>query len=138
MRKIGLDVGTARIGVAQSDLLNIIASSVCVIDRTKSAAVDAKKVAQLIKEREADMIVIGLPLKMDGTAGQSVDMIKLFAKELSKWTSAEIVYQDERLSTVSAQRMLLEADVRRDKRKGLVDKIAASIILQNYLDKIKK
>lgn len=138
MRKLGLDIGTVRIGIAQSDMLGIIASSVGVYKRTKSLSNDAKYIASEIKERQVDVVVIGLPLKMDGSSGQSVDMIKEFADELKKHTQATIVFQDERLSTVSAERILIESDVRRDKRKNLIDQVAASIILQNYLDKTKK
>lgn len=138
MRKLGLDIGSVRIGIAQSDMLGIIASAVGTYNRTKSIVIDAKHIAQLVKEREVDVVVIGLPLKMNGSEGQSVEMIKKFAEELKKYTQATIVFQDERLSTVSAERILIESDVRRDKRKNLIDQVAASIILQNYLDKTKK
>ena len=82
-------------------------------------------------------VVIGLPLKMDGTEGQSVEMAKSFGEELSKLISVPIKYQDERLSTVEAQRILIESGMRREKRKDKVDSIAATIILQTYLDKKK-
>jgi putative Holliday junction resolvase len=94
--------------------------------------------AELAEKLDADTFVIGLPKKMDGTDGQSVEMVKTFAEELQKHTNAQIVFMDERLSTVSAERILIESNVRREKRKGIIDSIAATIILQNYLDKIKK
>ena len=94
--------------------------------------------AELAQSLDADTFVIGLPLKMDGTEGDSVKMVREFADLLSKHTNAEIDFQDERLSTVSAQRILIEGNVRREKRKCVVDAVAATIILQNYLDKIKK
>lgn len=137
MRIIGLDVGTVRIGVAQSDPMEIIATSTEVITRTTPQR-DAASVAELVKKLDAKKIVVGLPLQMNGQEGQSVKMVKDFVAVLEPMVSVPIEYQDERLSTVSAQRMLIEADMRREKRKGVVDKVAATIILQNHLDKIKR
>jgi len=138
MKKIiGLDIGTVRIGVATSDLLGMLASSYEVYKR-KYLAADAKHMAALAKELGSDTFVIGLPLKMDGSEGDSVKMVKEFAAELQKHTDANIVFQDERLSTVSAERILIESNMRREKRKNVIDQVAATIILQNYLDKIKK
>lgn len=137
MRKLGLDVGSVRIGVAQSDLSNTIASSTEVIVR-KSPEKDADRVVELVKKLLVDTIVVGLPLQLNGTAGKSVQMVYDFVEVLKKKTEIPIVFQDERLTTVSAEKILLEADVRRSKRKEVIDKIAACIILQNYLDKPKK
>lgn len=138
MRVLALDVGTVRIGVAQSDPMQILASSTEVIVR-KSPTADAQRVAYLAKTLQAGKIVVGLPLKMNGEEGQSVQMVRDFVEVLRPLVpDVEIVFQDERLSTVSAQRMLIEADMRREKRKGVVDKVAATIILQNYLDKQKR
>ena len=138
MRILGLDVGTVRIGVAQSDPMKILASSTEVIVR-KTPKADAERVAYLVKTLQAEKIVVGLPLQMNGEEGQSVKMVKDFVEVLRPMVEGtEIVFQDERLSTVSAQRMLIEADMRREKRKGVVDKVAATIILQNYLDKQKR
>ena len=138
MRIIGLDVGTVRIGVAQSDIMQILATSTEVINRTTPQK-DAERVAQLCKTLGAEKVVVGLPLQMNGQEGMSVQMVKDFVAVLEPLIpNVSIIYQDERLSTVSAQRMLIEADVRRDKRKGVVDKVAATIILQNYLDKQKR
>ena len=138
MRIIGLDVGTVRIGVAQSDIMQILASSTEVIVRTTPEK-DAARVAQLCKSLNAEKVVVGLPLQMNGEEGLSVGMVKSFVAVLEPLIpDIPIEYQDERLSTVSAQRMLIEADMRRDKRKGVVDKVAATIILQNYLDKRRK
>ena len=136
-KKIGLDIGTVRIGIATSDLLGIIASSYEVYKR-RNLFLDAKYIASLADKLDADLFVIGLPLKMDGSEGDSVKMVKDFAEELQKYSSVPIVFQDERLSTVSAERILIESNMRREKRKGVIDQIAATIILQNYLDKIKK
>jgi len=138
MRIIGLDVGTVRIGVAQSDIMKILATSTEVIVR-KNPQQDAARVAELCKNLNAEKVVVGLPLQMNGEQGMSVEMVKSFVAVLEPLIpNIPIIYQDERLSTVSAQRMLIEADVRRDKRKEVVDKVAATIILQNYLDKQKR
>ena len=137
MKKIGLDIGTVRIGVATSDILGIIASAYQVYTR-KNLTADAQYMADLAKKLEADAFVLGLPLKMDGSEGQSVQMVREFAAELEKYSKLPIHFQDERLTTVSAERILLEADMRRDKRKNVIDRIAATIILQAYLDKPKK
>ncbi|MBQ8451414.1 MAG: Holliday junction resolvase RuvX [Clostridia bacterium] len=134
MKIIALDIGTVRIGVATSDIMEIIASSYEVYKRKYEKA-DVEHVADLVKTLNAGMVVIGLPLKMDGSEGQSVEMAKSFGDKLAELVSVPIVYQDERLSTVTAQKILIEAGVRREKRKDKVDGIAATIILQTYLDK---
>lgn len=138
MKKIiGLDIGTVRIGIATSDILGILASSYEVYKR-RNMYLDVRYMKTLQDKLDADTFVIGLPLKLDGSEGDSVQMVKEFAEELQKITDAKIVFQDERLSTVSAERILIESNVRREKRKNVVDQVAATIILQNYLDKIKK
>ena len=134
---IGLDIGTVRIGIATSDILGIIASSYEVYKR-RNMYLDVRYMKTIQDKLEADTFVIGLPLKLDGSEGESVQMVKEFAEELSKITDAKIIFQDERLSTVSAERILIESNMRREKRKNVVDQVAATIILQNYLDKIKK
>lgn len=134
MKIIALDIGTVRIGIATSDIMEIIASAYEVY-RRKNLDSDVKYIAELVSKLDAGEIVIGLPLKLDGTEGQSVEMAKSFGEELSKLTSVPIVYQDERLSTVSAERVLIESGMRREKRKDKIDSIAATFILQTYLDK---
>ncbi len=134
MKILALDIGTVRIGIATSDIMEIIASAYEVY-RRKNTDADVKYVAELVQKLGAGEVVIGLPLKLDGTEGQSVEMAKAFGDALSKLVEVPIVYQDERLSTVSAQRILIESGMRREKRKDKVDSIAATIILQTYLDK---
>jgi putative Holliday junction resolvase len=131
---VALDIGTVRIGVAASDIMEIIASTYTVYKR-KNFNSDIKAIADIINNLQAGQVVIGLPLKMDGSEGQSVEMAKSFGEELSKVIEVPIVYQDERLSTVSAQRILIESGMRREKRKDKVDSLAATFILQTYLDK---
>lgn len=134
MKIIALDIGTVRIGVASSDIMEIIASAYESY-RRKNTDEDLKHIAQLVTDLNAGLVVIGLPLKMDGTEGQSVEMAKAFGEELAKLVSVPICYQDERLSTVTAQKILIESGMRREKRKDKVDSLAATIILQTYLDK---
>ena len=134
MKILSLDIGTVRIGIATSDIMEIIASAYEVY-RRKNLKQDVLHVAELVKNLSVGEIVIGLPLKMDGSEGQSVEMAKAFGDELSKLVDVPIHYQDERLSTVSAERILIESGMRREKRKDKIDAVAATIILQTYLDK---
>ncbi|MBR7172478.1 MAG: Holliday junction resolvase RuvX [Clostridia bacterium] len=134
MKIIALDIGTVRIGIATSDIMEIIASAYESY-RRKNTDEDVKYISQLVNNLNAGLVVIGLPLKMDGTEGQSVEMAKNFGEELAKVVSVPICYQDERLSTVTAQKILIESGMRREKRKDKVDSLAATIILQTYLDK---
>lgn len=134
MKIIALDIGTVRIGIATSDIMEIIASAYESY-RRKNTESDVKYIAQLVTNLNAGLVVIGLPLKMDGTEGQSVEMAKNFGDELAKIVTVPICYQDERLSTVTAQKILIESGMRREKRKDKVDSLAATIILQTYLDK---
>ena len=134
MKIISLDIGTVRIGIATSDIMEIIASAYEVY-RRKNLNEDVKYIASLVSKLDAGEIVIGLPLKLDGSEGQSVEMAREFGEKLAQLVAVPIVYQDERLSTVSAERILIESGVRREKRKDKIDSIAATIILQTYLDK---
>lgn len=134
MKILALDIGTVRIGIATSDIMEIIASAYEVY-RRKFLKADVEHVAKIVADLSVGEIVIGLPLKMDGSEGQSVEMAREFGEELSKVVSVPIHYQDERLSTVTAQKILIESGMRREKRKDKVDSIAATIILQTYLDK---
>lgn len=133
MRKMCLDYGDVRIGIALSDPMGIIANGLETYIR-KDEQTDLEHIVQLIKDNSVDTIVIGLPINMDGTSGDRVSVTKAFGEKLAGLTIAKVVYMDERLSSVSAEKLLIEADVRRDKRKQVIDKLAATIILQNYLD----
>ena len=139
MRKLALDVGDKTIGVAVSDALNITAQGVTTIERV-GIRKDAGKVMELIKEYECDTVVIGLPKKLDGTDSIQTEKVYEFRSMLenkmrsSGMGDVSIVYQDERLTTVMAEKVLIEADVSRRGRKKVIDKQAAVIILQSYLD----
>ena len=138
MRKMALDVGDARIGIATSDPMGIIAGPGETYKVTGDSDKDFRYFADYAKNKECDLIVIGLPLNMDGTEGDRAIKTRAFAEAFSAYTPIKIVFQDERLSTVSAEKMLIESGVRREKRKNVVDKVAASIILQSYLDRINR
>ena len=133
MRKMALDYGEVRIGIAFSDMLNIIASSYETYTR-RDLESDLDYLAKLAKEKEVDEIVIGLPKNMDGTEGERAMATREFGDKLQEATKLKIKYFDERLTSVSAEKLLIEADMRREKRKQVIDKISATIILQNYLD----
>jgi putative Holliday junction resolvase len=131
----GLDLGTATIGVAMSDLRRQVATPIQVIRREKFT-LDAARLLALLAERGAQGIVLGLPLNMDGSAGPRVQSTQAFARNLEKLTPLPICYWDERLSTVAAERALLEADTSRKRRKEVIDQVAAGYILQGALDRL--
>ena len=112
MKIVALDIGTVRIGIATSDIMEIIASPYMVYKR-KNINTDISEVSKIISNLKAGKVVIGLPLKLDGSEGASVQMAKEFGESLKNEISAEIIYIDERLSTVSAERVLIESGMRR-------------------------
>ncbi len=133
-RVMALDFGDARIGIAMSDIMKIIANGYETYKRV-SEEKDLQYIAGLVKPNAVDEIVFGLPINMDGTEGDRVLRTREFADKLQQLIpNVKISFQDERLTTVTGERMLIEAGVRREKRKGVIDKIAATIILQQYLD----
>ena len=134
-RILGVDLGARRIGLAVSDPTGLIASPLRVLERSGDADVDRRAIVAVAREEEAATVVVGLPKEMSGRSGiaaaaaaAEVEAIRALAPELT----VEVV--DERLTTVIAQRSLIEAGVSRRKRKGTVDKVAAAVILQSYLD----
>jgi putative Holliday junction resolvase len=134
MRLMGLDLGERRIGVAISDPLGITAQGVSVYQRTGNLQTDLKFFAELIVEREINGVIIGLPKNMNGTEGPMAEKARSFGAELAKLTGISIRFWDERLSTGAAQKVLIEANMSRRKRRTKIDQVAAVIILQNYLD----
>ena len=131
----GLDLGTVTIGVAVSDGSRQIATPVETIKR-KKFGVDAEKLLQLLHARKVHGIVLGLPMNMDGTEGPRCQATRAFARNLEKLTDLPITFWDERLSTVAAERALLEADTSRKRRAEVIDHVAASYILQGALDRM--
>lgn len=136
MRILAIDYGDSRIGLAVSDILGIIASPVGTI-KSVGMRGDIDALAQKASELNAQIIVLGLPLNMDGSEGERAEKTRKLGGVLAKVSGLTVEYVDERLTTVSAERVLDEAEMRWDKRKKVVDTISAQIILQTYLDKRK-
>ena len=133
MRIMALDVGSRTIGVACSDALYITAQGIETIRRT-SYEKDFQRIAELIREYEVDTIVVGMPKNMNGTKGERAEKTEAFVEKMQEVISTPVVFWDERLSTVMAEKSLIAADVSRKKRKEVIDKMAAVVILQGYLD----
>lgn len=139
MRKIALDVGDKTVGIALSDALGITAQGLMTLERV-GIRKDTGKILNLVKEYDCDTIVIGLPRKLDGTDSIQTEKVYAFRTMLeNKMRSTgmkgiQVVWQDERLTTVMAEKVLIDADVSRRKRKEVIDKQAAVLIMQSYLD----
>src|SRR4030042_2045832 len=134
MRIMGLDIGSHTIGVAVSDELGITAQGLKTIRRTSKGA-DFEEITKIINEFQIGKIVVGLPKNMNGTLGKQAEIVLQGIRTLKEGVHLPVETWDERLSTVEASRVLLEADVSRRKRKKAVDKLAAVIILQGYMDR---
>lgn len=137
MRILGIDYGDARIGLALSDESETLAGPIGTY-KSQSMRKDIDYIAALAKEKQAGLIVLGLPINMDGSEGERANKTKSFGNVLSKVSGLPVVYRDERLTTVSAERTLIECNMRRDKRKQVIDTLSAQIILQSYLDAQKR
>lgn len=137
-RILGLDVGDRTVGVAASDLLLMTAQGVETI-RRETLEKDLARLGELMREYDAVRLVVGLPRNMNGTEGDRCEIVRAFAEEVKKaLPEADIIFWDERLSTVAAAKSLIQADVSRKKRKKVIDKMAAVFILQGYLDSLAK
>lgn len=132
MRLMGIDYGDARVGIALSDLLGITAQGYATLKNTDDEALFLE-IQKIIKEKEVGKIILGLPKNMDNTEGFRAQATYDFAEKLKEYTDKEIVFWDERLSTVAAHSYMNTLDIRGKKRKGLVDTIAAALILENYM-----
>jgi len=137
MRIMGLDVGDRTIGVAVSDPLGFTAQGITTV-RRKSIESDLEELKKICNEYQVDTFVVGLPKNMNGTLGPQGEKVKSFCEVLKEAIDIPIKMWDERLTTVAAHKAMLEADLSRAKRKKLVDKIAATYILQGYLDSISR
>jgi len=137
MRTMGLDVGTHTIGIAISDELGITAQGLKTL-RRKSMEDDLKEIAAIIHQFEIDKIVVGLPKNMNGTLGKQAEFVLQWVEDLIDKIHVPVETWDERLSTVGASKVLLEADLSRRKRKKVIDKLAAVLILQGYLDQSRR
>jgi putative Holliday junction resolvase len=137
MRILGLDVGDRTIGIAISDPLGFTAQGIDTI-RRKNIEYDINEVSKYCTQYDCKTIVVGLPKNMNGSVGPQGEKVLLFCEELKKAVTCDIQMWDERLTTVAANRAMLEADISRSKRKQIVDKVASTYILQGYLDRISK
>ncbi|MCX7600151.1 MAG: Holliday junction resolvase RuvX [Armatimonadetes bacterium] len=134
MRLLGVDYGTARIGLALSDPTGAVATPLAVIESTGDTGADAAAVARIASREKADKIVLGLPRRMSGESGPEAREAAEFARLLREASGLPVVLWDERLTTALAERVLVAADVRRAERRARVDKVAAALILQSYMD----
>ena len=134
MRIMALDLGTRTIGVAVSDVTGLIANGIETVRRT-SPERDFSRLEQLVAQWEIGEIVLGYPKNMNGTIGERAKVSEQFAEELkNRFPGISVVLWDERLSTVAAERVLIDADLQRKKRRKVIDMMAAVVILQNFLD----
>jgi putative Holliday junction resolvase len=134
MRLLGLDVGEIRIGVAVSDLLGKTAQPTTVIVR-KNIQADTEELHKIIRQYHIEKVIVGLPLNLDGSLGVQGEAVKAFAGEVEGKIDIPLEFYDERLTTRAARKVLLEGDISRARRKEVVDKLAAALILQSYLDR---
>lgn len=138
MRYIGLDLGSRTLGVSISDVSGIIATSLTVIRHNEEYERLIEEVKKIIDEKNVEKIVLGLPKNMNGTIGPKGELSYRFKEMLEEATGLEVFLEDERLTTVQATNLLIKNDTSRKKRKEVVDSMAATIILQSFLDKNKK
>ena len=139
MRILGLDFGSKTVGVAVSDGLLLTAQGIETIERKDESKLrkTCARIEELIAEYEITEIVLGLPKNMNNTEGERVEKTKAFGEMLERRTGLPVHYWDERLTTVAAEQILMESGVRRENRKAVIDKVAAGLILQGYLDCLK-
>lgn len=133
-RIMGLDIGDKTIGVALSDPMFLIANPLETIKRKKTS-LDIEKLLKIIEDNQVNLVVVGLPKNMNNSIGPQSMKVMSFVDLLRKQTDKEIVYEDERMTTLQSERVLINMDVRRENRKKYIDKIAATFILQTYLDR---
>jgi putative Holliday junction resolvase len=135
-RLLGLDVGTKTLGLALSDVTRTIASGLTTLSRAKFSA-DAQRLLELVQKHAIGGLVVGLPVNLDGSEGPRAQATRAFVRNLGRLIGLPILFWDERLTTAAAERALLEADVSRQRRARVIDKVAATLILQGALDRLK-
>lgn len=135
MRYLGLDLGTKTLGVAVSDKTGLIATSLTILRHDNDYDFLIEELKKIIKEKEIETIVLGLPKNMNNTIGERGEMVLSFKEKLEESISLPVILEDERLTTKVAENILITADVSRRKRKKVIDKMAANVILQSYLDR---
>lgn len=134
MRALGLDLGAARIGVAVSDRSGTVASPLTVVARSGNVAADHRCLARLVEEEEAEIVVVGLPLSLSGQSGRAAQAAQTEMAALASVLAVPVVSHDERFTTRTAQQALREGGVKRAKQRAVVDKVAAAVMLQAWLD----
>jgi len=134
VRALGIDPGSKRIGIAVSDRSGTIASPLTVLQRSRSRQHDLQQIAALVRDEEAEVVVVGLPLNMDGSHGRAAQLAIDEARRLATVVGVPVEMHDERRTTVSADRSMLEAGLDAPARRQRVDKVAAAIMLQSWLD----
>ena len=134
LRALGLDLGTKRIGVATSDTSGLIASPLTVLERTGDRARDHRAIASLVVEEEATVVVVGLPVSLSGQIGPAAQNVFSEIREMASVVKVPIETYDERLSSVTANEMLMERKMKAQARRRVVDKVAAAVMLQSWLD----
>jgi len=132
-RIAALDVGDKRIGVAVSDALELTAQPLVVLERV-SLVRDVSAVTEMLASRDVACVVVGLPLESDGKEGKQSARARQFGDALAAASGLQVVYQDERMTTLQSERILVESGMRRERRRSVIDKMAAALILQSYLD----
>ena len=137
MRYLGLDLGTKTLGVAVSDITGTIATSLTILRHENNHEYLIEELKKIISEKNIETIVLGLPKNMNNTIGERGEMVISFKEKLEKSIDLPVILEDERLTTRVAENILITADVSRKKRKKVIDKMAANIILQSYLDRRK-
>ena len=139
MKYLGLDLGSKTLGVATSDLTGTIATTLTTLNFESDNYEEAlNKLIPIIKENNIEKIILGLPKNMDNTIGERAEITLVFKEKLEKTTGLEVILQDERLTSVISNQVMIMADMSRKKRKKKVDGIAAQLILQSYLDRTNK
>ena len=139
MKYLGLDLGSKTLGVATSDLTGTIATTLTTLNFESDNYEEAlNKLIPIIKENNIEKIILGLPKNMDNTIGERAEITLVFKEKLEKTTGLEVILQDERLTSVISNQVMIMADMSRKKRKKKVDGIAAQLILQSYLDRLNK
>jgi putative Holliday junction resolvase len=134
VRALGIDLGSKRIGVAISDITGTVASPLCVVARSRSRDHDRRQLAALVREHEVEVVIVGLPLSLDGSMGPAARRAVNETRLLANVVGVPVETHDERFTTVTAERSLVEGGLRGQERRRVVDKVAAAIMLQSWLD----
>ncbi len=137
MRSLGLDIGDKRIGVALSDPQGLLASPLTIINRRDEMA-DIRAITGIVSQHQTGHIIVGLPRSMDGSLGRQAEKVKAFVQRLREHTDVPVEFRDERLTTVSARRLMRDSSTRKARERARDDAIAAALILQGYLDETRE